>query len=141
MQAEKFPLKLYDFLEVATSNDKLSSVVSWLPDGRSFNVHDQVLFTKLIIPKYFAGMCHYKSFRRQLNLYGINKKIVQRSQITAPRLAPADNHYHYPGTEGIVAGKVRLGQGGGSCRHPPPRGHCSLRAPLVVVVAAACLFL
>jgi HSF-type DNA-binding len=124
MQGEKFPLKLHDFLEYATSDEKLSSIVSWLPDGRSFNVHDQVLFTKLVIPKYFGGMCHYRSFRRQLNLYGINKKIVQHSIITTPRLASAENQHHHPGRAGIVPGTILLSQRGGSCRHPPFRGRC-----------------
>jgi len=49
----------------------LDDIVSWLPDGKSFKIHSQIGFEQSIMPLYFSGMSSYKSFRRQLNLYGI----------------------------------------------------------------------
>ena len=72
-KVEKFPVRLHSFLELASNDAVLSSIVSWLPDGKSFTVHDQALFTELVLPGHFGGMNSYKSFRRQLNLYGITK--------------------------------------------------------------------
>jgi HSF-type DNA-binding len=72
-KGEKFPLRLHSFLELTSSDAELSSIVSWLPDGKSFSVHDQVAFAERVLPVHFGGMNSYKSFRRQLNLYGITK--------------------------------------------------------------------
>ena len=42
--------------------------ISWMPDGRSFRVHDQEKFEQNIQPRFF-GAKSYRSFQRQLNLY------------------------------------------------------------------------
>jgi hypothetical protein len=55
---------LYD----AEEND-FSHIVSWNSDGTSFKVHDQMVFVDEIMPTYF-NQTKYKSFQRQLNLYG-----------------------------------------------------------------------
>ena len=44
-------------------------VVSWLPSGKAFKVHQPDEFVKKIIPLYFKQK-QYKSFQRQLHLYG-----------------------------------------------------------------------
>jgi len=67
---EHFPHKMYDLLE-DVERKGLSDIVSWLPDGKSFKIHSQSAFEETIMPRYFSGMSSYKSFRRQLNLYGI----------------------------------------------------------------------
>jgi hypothetical protein len=67
---EHFPHKMYDLLEDAERKG-LDDIVSWLPDGKSFKIHSQIGFEQSIMPLYFSGMSSYKSFRRQLNLYGI----------------------------------------------------------------------
>lgn len=67
---EHFPHKMYDLLEDVTRKG-LDDIVSWLPDGKSFKIHSQIGFEQSIMPLYFSGMSSYKSFRRQLNLYGI----------------------------------------------------------------------
>mmetsp|Transcript_10447 Transcript_10447/g.21995 ORF Transcript_10447/g.21995 Transcript_10447/m.21995 type:complete len:343 (-) Transcript_10447:368-1396(-) len=67
---EHFPHKMYDLLEDVEQKN-LDDIVSWLPDGESFKIHSQVGFEQTIMPMYFSGMSSYKSFRRQLNLYGI----------------------------------------------------------------------
>ncbi len=76
-RGEKFPLRLHSFMELASIDPKLSSIVSWLPDGNSFNIHDPVSFAELVLPLHFVGMNSYKSFRRQLNLYGIKKNTTR----------------------------------------------------------------
>lgn len=67
---EHFPHKMYDLLE-DVERKGLDDIVSWLPDGKSFKIHSQFGFEQSIMPMYFSGMSSYKSFRRQLNLYGI----------------------------------------------------------------------
>ena len=67
---EHFPHKMYDLL-ADVERKGLDDIVSWLPDGKSFKIHSQIGFEQSIMPLYFSGMSSYKSFRRQLNLYGI----------------------------------------------------------------------
>ena len=47
-------------------------IVSWLPHGTSFRVHKPNLFIKDIVPVYFKQK-QYKSFQRQLHLYGFQR--------------------------------------------------------------------
>jgi hypothetical protein len=66
-----FPSKLYAMLEDAEGLG-FSCVVSWQPGGRSFNVHDQESFSNSIMQAYFS-QTKFKSFQRQLNIYGWKK--------------------------------------------------------------------
>jgi hypothetical protein len=71
-QAEhSFPWKLHDMLEEAESKD-FSHIVSWEPDGVSFQVHKGEEFVTTIMPLYF-DQTKYDSFRRQLNLYQFSR--------------------------------------------------------------------
>jgi hypothetical protein len=45
-----FPLKLHITLE-AMERDGLAHIMSWLPHGRSFKIHDTPLFIQLVLPK------------------------------------------------------------------------------------------
>ena len=63
-----FPAKLYIMLE-AVDNLALSHVVSWLPNGQGFHVKDASKFMELIAPQFFKAT-KYRSFQRQLNLWG-----------------------------------------------------------------------
>ncbi|KAL3905899.1 MAG: hypothetical protein SGILL_009493, partial [Bacillariaceae sp.] len=54
-------------LEDADKNHQ-SDIVSWLPGGTSFIVHNVPEFVNHILPKYFK-QTKYKSFQRQLNLW------------------------------------------------------------------------
>eukprot|EP00934_Nitzschia_sp_Nitz4_P002118 Nitzschia sp. Nitz4//scaffold29_size155292//126625//127468//NITZ4_002685-RA/size155292-augustus-gene-0.214-mRNA-1//1//CDS//3329546529//2118//frame0 len=67
MKSPRFPEVLREMLE-DVSNSELEDVVSWLPDGERFKVHDIQRFTIELMPKYFNHSC-YKSFLRQLCLY------------------------------------------------------------------------
>ena len=48
-----FPSKLYLLLEIS---DK--SVISWLPDGKSFQIRDMTKFTTTILPLHFKRKNH-----------------------------------------------------------------------------------
>ena len=82
----KFPSKLYRLLQRAetsesgsstgdTADFKLSDIISWLPCGKAFKIHDPEAFSQLVLPGEFGGMNSFRSFRRQLNLYGIKKQL------------------------------------------------------------------
>jgi hypothetical protein len=66
-QESKFPFQLYDLLEDAEMKG-FESIVSWLPGGNSFKVHDHKSFMQSIMSRYFK-QTKYKSFQRQLNFY------------------------------------------------------------------------
>jgi hypothetical protein len=68
---QSFPVRLHYMLN-ETEKDGLSHVVSWQPHGRCFVVHDQKLFTELILGNYFR-QSKYASFQRQLNIYGFQR--------------------------------------------------------------------
>ena len=68
---ELFPWRLHTLLEDA-ENLGFTEIVSWLPCGRIFKVHDTGLFESFLTPRYF-NQNHYKSFQRQLNIYGFQR--------------------------------------------------------------------
>jgi hypothetical protein len=61
-----FPSKLRDMLRDGDekTDDTITSVVSWLPDGKAFKVHDVEVFVQSMLPTYF-NQSKYKSFQRQ----------------------------------------------------------------------------
>jgi hypothetical protein len=64
----QFPWKLHLLLESVEKGGQ-SHIISWLPDGNSFRVHDKQMFTQEIMQTFF-GTSKYKSFQRSLNLWG-----------------------------------------------------------------------
>ena len=60
---QRFPNALLDML----SNPEFVSIVSWIPNGRAFAIHDESRFTSLILPKYFPRITVFRSFIRKLN--------------------------------------------------------------------------
>lgn len=66
-----FPYRLHEMLSnFDTKHD--GSIVSWLPDGRHFKVHDPKRFVDIVIPSAFKQKS-LKSFQRQLHLYGFQR--------------------------------------------------------------------
>jgi len=65
---DPFPLKLHRMLKYAAL-ENLEDIVSWMPHGRAFKIHDSKVFASTIMPKFF-NQSKYTSFQRQLNLYG-----------------------------------------------------------------------
>mmetsp|Transcript_1490 Transcript_1490/g.3299 ORF Transcript_1490/g.3299 Transcript_1490/m.3299 type:complete len:348 (-) Transcript_1490:205-1248(-) len=66
-----FPWKLHEMLEMV-HREGFEEVVSWLPDRKSFRVHDPAVFVEKIMPCFF-DQSKYKSFQRQLNLWGFER--------------------------------------------------------------------
>ena len=66
-----FPWMLHRMLEDAEQQG-FQDVVSWLPGDESFIVHDQDRFMGTIAKSYFS-QTRYKSFQRQLNIYGFSR--------------------------------------------------------------------
>ena len=58
-----FPWKLHAMLEMADQKG-FREIVSWLPDGNGFKVHDPAVFVEKIMPTFFH-QSKYKSFQRQ----------------------------------------------------------------------------
>lgn len=66
-----FPYRLHEMLsDVDAKHD--TSIVSWLPDGHHFKVHDPLRFVEEVIPSAFKQKS-LKSFQRQLHLYGFQR--------------------------------------------------------------------
>ena len=66
-----FPFRLHKMLsDVEERGD--ASIVSWMPDGLHFKVHNPKRFVEEIIPKAFKQKS-LKSFQRQLHLYGFQR--------------------------------------------------------------------
>lgn len=71
-----FPCKLFMMLEDADEKG-FRHVVSWNSEGDGFMVHNTAAFMKEIIPQYF-NQTKYKSFQRQLSLYGFSRETSGR---------------------------------------------------------------
>ena len=65
IDAMTFAQKVHSIL----SDDKYSAIISWMPHGRAFRVHQPAVFEREICPKYFQHG-RYSSFLRALNNYG-----------------------------------------------------------------------
>ena len=68
---EKFPMKLHRIIE-RCEIDGYSHIISWMPHGRSFKIHDRNDFSSKIMLRYFY-ITKFTSFIRQLTLYGFHK--------------------------------------------------------------------
>ena len=68
-----FPYQLHQMLEDAEQQG-FEHIVSWLPGStKHFKLHDVPQFEKHIMKRYFPTMGLYKSFLRQLNIYGFTR--------------------------------------------------------------------
>jgi len=98
---ETFPIKLHKILE-RSDIDGYSDVVSWLPHGRAFKIHNAKAFVSQVMPHYFY-ISKITSFVRQLSIYGFRK--VSRKGIDKGA------YYHelfLSGRPGLCAGIIRL---------------------------------
>lgn len=66
-----FPAKLHAMLEDSESQG-FQDIVAWQPGGKSFKVYNQQRFSSEIMSQYF-NQTKYKSFQRQLNIYGFRR--------------------------------------------------------------------
>ena len=67
----QFPWKLHQVLSDAENNGE-DAVISWLPDGKAFCIHNRERFLATIMKTYFS-QTKFKSFQRQMNLWGFQK--------------------------------------------------------------------
>jgi len=67
-QKLQFPWKLHRLLDEAEVKGH-STVISWMPGGRSFQVFSKSKFADEVMPRYFDSS-KFKSFQRSLNLWG-----------------------------------------------------------------------
>ena len=51
---------------------ELKQIVSWMPHGKAFKVHNPTDFVNYIMPQFFS-QSKYTSFQRQLNMYGFQR--------------------------------------------------------------------
>lgn len=64
----QFPWKLHQLLENVEAEGSVA-IVSWLPHGKAFRVHNKPKFVSTVMASYFNST-KYKSFQRNLNLWG-----------------------------------------------------------------------
>ena len=67
----QFPWKLYDMLHTAEQRNE-EHIISWIRDGKAFKVHNRSLFIEEYMKKMF-NQTKFKSFQRQLNLWGFER--------------------------------------------------------------------
>ena len=68
-----FPYNLYNMLEYASSDVQYSPMISWSSSGKSFAIHNREEFVSHVAPIFFPKQSKYRSFTRQLNLYGFSR--------------------------------------------------------------------
>ncbi|CAJ1940767.1 unnamed protein product [Cylindrotheca closterium] len=68
---DRFTVKLHKLLEDAETQG-FQDIIAWNRDGRSFTIYKPVVFAETIMRKYFR-QSKYKSFQRQMNLYGFHR--------------------------------------------------------------------
>jgi hypothetical protein len=68
---ETYPTKLFKIL-ARSDFDGFSSIISWLPHGRAFKIHNVMRFEQEIMGKYFF-QSKFSSFKRQLYVYGFQQ--------------------------------------------------------------------
>jgi hypothetical protein len=66
-----FPFKLQALLDLLELKG-VTNVISWLPHGRAFRVHNPNAFVRELMPRYFS-MSKFSSFQRQLHLYSFQR--------------------------------------------------------------------
>lgn len=71
VNSESFPHKLYRMLYEA-EHEGNENIVSFLPSGRGFAIHDSKKFMNQVMNRYFTTR-RVASFQRQLNLYGFRR--------------------------------------------------------------------
>jgi hypothetical protein len=81
-----FPLKLQRILDKLEAEGK-TEIISWLPHGRAFLVHDSDRLVSELLPVYF-NQTRYSSFQRQLHMYNFQR-------ITAGRDKGAYHHTNF----------------------------------------------
>lgn len=70
---ETFPMTLHRALAELELTPGGKNIAFFLPDGKSFQIRNQHLLEKKILPIFFPKMRSFASFQRQLNLYNFQR--------------------------------------------------------------------
>jgi len=68
MRVQKLPAKLYAMLSIP----EVQHIISWMPHGRSWKIHNVDLFVKHVMPCFFEYN-NYNSFIRLVNAWGFRR--------------------------------------------------------------------
>lgn len=90
----QFPFKLHQLLDDAAKEGN-EHIVSWLPHGKAFKVHSKKEFENEILPRYYSATTKYRSFSRQLSIYGF-KRMKEGSSNTTSCAAKDHGAYCHP---------------------------------------------
>ena len=66
-----FPVKLHKVIQ-NTERYGFSTIISWLPHGRAFKIHDDDAFLEKVMPHFFF-QSRMSSFTAQLKMYGFHR--------------------------------------------------------------------
>lgn len=66
--AATFPNKLHRIL----SAEEFAHIISWMPHGRAWKIHNKELLMQEVVPQFFS-QSKYESFTRQLNGWGFKR--------------------------------------------------------------------
>ncbi|KAL3914962.1 MAG: hypothetical protein SGILL_005868, partial [Bacillariaceae sp.] len=69
----EFPFRVHEMLQGIQGNVAFEAAIQWLPDGNGFKVTNIQVFSNQVLPAFF-GTLKYKSFLRQLNIYGFERR-------------------------------------------------------------------
>lgn len=65
---QQFPRRLYHMLETESEHTSDENrLITWSPSGTAFLIEDSVLFSSVVLPKYFKTN-NFSSFQRNMNL-------------------------------------------------------------------------
>jgi hypothetical protein len=84
-KAQSFPRELHLLLEHSENTN--SRIISWLPDGRSFKIHQKENFARLVMPEFFHPPSTYTSFAHNLSMWGF--QIVSKGPIAGAWYHPS----------------------------------------------------
>mmetsp|Transcript_13784 Transcript_13784/g.39276 ORF Transcript_13784/g.39276 Transcript_13784/m.39276 type:complete len:667 (-) Transcript_13784:125-2125(-) len=68
VRAQRFPVKLYAIL----AQSELNEIISWMPHGRAWKVHNPGVFESFVLPVFFDSD-NYHSFNRVINAWSFRR--------------------------------------------------------------------
>jgi hypothetical protein len=90
----RFPYILHTLLDDARKYN-FEHIISWVPiTSDAFVIHDPKLFAQVIMKRYFTNQNRYKSFLRQLNLYGFERVVTSKSISKNGTNTPRGAYWH-----------------------------------------------
>lgn len=72
-----FPETLYNLLQ----QNNHPEIISWLSDGQGFKIYNRKVFESDLLSSHFGGI-KFRSFQRQLNIYGFLRLDDNRNSYT-----------------------------------------------------------